>query len=142
MPLLLTLSWLLLEAWIIGRLSTAIGAGLVVLILLAMAVLGVVVIQRQGLRTVREAQQSVARGELPVQPLMDGVMALVAGGLLIIPGFLSDVVALLLLLGSVRRRVARTVTRRMARRRPDLRAPVVIEGEYWEYGDNRRMPPR
>jgi UPF0716 protein FxsA len=51
-----------------------------------------------------------------VAPVLDGVFLLLAGALLITPGFLSDVIALLLLIPAVRHGVARWGVRRLVQR--------------------------
>lgn len=61
-------------------------------------VVGAMLARHQGLSTIRKVQESLARGELPKNELMDGVMILVGAVLLMTPGFLSDIVGLSLLI--------------------------------------------
>ncbi|WP_411838108.1 FxsA family protein [Paracoccus sp. ME4] len=108
--------------------------GLVVL----SAVLGVSLIRGQGARAGLEVQRSLAEMRDPMRPMADGAMVIVAGLLLLIPGFFSDILGLALLVPGVRRllmaRIARrvTTTRGMPRREPH-RPPYeagVIDGDY------------
>lgn len=70
------------------------------------------------------------RQELPALTLLDSLIVFIAGALLILPGFLSDGIALLLLFGGLRKRLARLAEQQLKTRYPDFSAPVVIEGEF------------
>jgi UPF0716 protein FxsA len=67
----------------------------------------------QGLKVWRGIQRDFAQGRVPTEGLMDGAIVLVAGGLLIAPGFLTDIIGLLLLLPPVRVPIKRLVRRRL-----------------------------
>lgn len=127
MPLLLFLLWIFLETLLLMRLAQF-GGGWVPLYLVAAMIAGSLIIRRHGLRAVRQVREAMARGELPATALVEGLLGFAAGALLILPGLLSDAMALGILL--MRRRLARQLDQRMAAARPDLRAPVTIEGEY------------
>ncbi|MTE00691.1 FxsA family protein [Paracoccus sp. YIM 132242] len=83
--------------------------GLVVLA----AVLGMAVIRSQGAHAWMEAQQSLAQLRDPSRPLAHGMMLMIAGALLIVPGFFTDTIGLLLLIPPVRDLVMRQAGRRM-----------------------------
>ena len=83
--------------------------GLVVLA----AALGMAVIRSQGAHAWLEAQRSLAQLRDPSRPLAHGMMLMIAGALLIVPGFFTDAVALLLLIPPVRDLVMRRVGQRM-----------------------------
>ncbi|WP_428312633.1 FxsA family protein [Hydrocarboniphaga sp.] len=131
MPIIILLfGWIALEAWLISRLTEWIGGGWVLAWLLAAAIGGVTMIQRQGIRTIRELQMATARGELPAPILLEGLVVLMSGLLLIVPGVLSDGVALSLLLFGLRKRMAQRLGEGLAKARPDLKQPVTLEGEF------------
>ncbi|HEY0913402.1 MAG TPA: FxsA family protein [Solimonas sp.] len=136
MPLLLLLAWTFLETLLLMRLGRSLGGGVLLLYLMGSVAAGVLVMRRHGLGALQQVRAAMARGEMPAAAMMEGLLGLAAGMLLILPGLLSDAMALLLLM--LRRRVARQIDRRMAAARPDLRRPVVIEGEYRE---TTRPPP-
>lgn len=77
------------------------------------AVLGVVVIRSQGVGAWHEAQRSLAQLRDPSRPLAHGMMLMVAGLLLIAPGFLTDSLGLLLLIPPLRDLLMRRAGRRM-----------------------------
>jgi len=76
-------------------------------------VLGALVLRYEGLRCWRRFRDQLAAGELPAEPLLDGIMILAAGMLLVTPGVLTDLAGLLLLLPPVRRLLKRSVRRRL-----------------------------
>lgn len=109
--------------------------GLVVLA----AVLGMAVIRSQGKHAWLEAQRSLAQLRDPSRPLAHGMMLMVAGLLLIVPGFFTDIIGLLLLIPPVRDLVMRRAGRRMRvqsvhmTRRETYRPPYadgVIDADY------------
>ena len=81
-----------------GWLGTWPTIGLVVLT----ALIGSILLRQQGLAAMREAQSRLAAGEDPGRLLADGAMILVAGALLLTPGFFTDAVGFLLLVPGVR----------------------------------------
>ena len=105
-----------LELFVILQVGHAIGALNTVGLLILVSVVGAWLVKREGISVIRRAQERVAQGAVPGRELVDGVLILFAGALLITPGFLSDVVAVLLLLPPVRATVRATVTRRFSRR--------------------------
>lgn len=101
------------------------------------AMAGMAVIRLQGVATALQLQAALSRNELPARALFDGACVTIAGMLLLFPGFVSDAVAILLLLPPLRALVFRLIARRVAAHvsvtragAPPGRRGVVIEGEY------------
>ncbi len=69
---------------------------------IATALAGTLLLRHQGLATLRRAQEAMARGEAPLREVFDGACLLIAGVLLLVPGFVTDAVGLLLFLPPVR----------------------------------------
>ena len=101
--------WLLL--WIGGR----VGFWPTVGIVLATGVIGATLAKHEGLRVVRRWQEATAKGGLPEDGVLGGLLVLVGGVFLITPGVLTDVAGLLLLLPPTRRWVAGLIRRRFER---------------------------
>ena len=72
--------------------------------------------RREGLRTLRRIQEDMGRGVAPADGLIEGLMVLLAGAFFVLPGFLSDVCGLALLLPPVRRWIAARVRDSINRR--------------------------
>lgn len=112
------------------------GVGWTLLALGASALVGMIVIRVLGAISLAELQRALQRREPPAGALIRGACALLAGLLLILPGFLSDLVALLLLIPPVRAAAIRAIWRRWpGARGGGTRGPPVIDGDY------REIPP-
>lgn len=77
------------------------------------SVVGAWLVKREGLSALRRANARVAAGELPTRELVNGVLILFAGALMLTPGFLTDMVGVVLLLPPTRALVAVPLTRRL-----------------------------
>lgn len=104
---------------------------------------GLALWRQQGLQTLWRARETLERGRMPVAEVFDGLCLALAGVLLLIPGYLSDVLALALILPPTRRLLARLLARRFVV--VDGRAergggPRVIDVDYREVRDDE--PPR
>jgi UPF0716 protein FxsA len=152
--LLLLLLFPVLELFVLVKVGMSIGFLPTFLLVVAGSMLGIFVVRVAGFATAMRARESLARGELPAQQMMDGLMMTVGGGLLVLPGFISDVLGLIclmpftrrLLVSKVRQRAEASASRQRAfaddlrsagsmhpgAGRPGARQPEVIEGEVIE----------
>jgi UPF0716 protein FxsA len=105
-----------LELLVILQVGRTIGALNTIGVLVLVSVVGAWLVKREGLGVLRRAQAQVNRGSVPGNELVDGVFILFAGALLLTPGFLSDVVGILLLLPPVRFALRSFARRRLAHR--------------------------
>lgn len=96
--------------------ASEIGWGWAILIVLGTAVVGAMVVRRAGVSVFRRVRQKVDQGQMPGSELSDGFALLMAGVLLITPGFIADVAGLLLLLPAVRAVVYRFSSKRFSNR--------------------------
>jgi UPF0716 protein FxsA len=99
------------ELWVLILLNRRMGLGPTLAILLTTGLLGFWLAKWQGWRTVQRIQRELATGQVPSAAVMDGVLILVAGLLLVTPGFITDVVGFLLLLPPTRYVVRRLLLR-------------------------------
>lgn len=82
--------------------------------LLLVSLGGVLIVRHQGLGVARRVRDQVRAGNLPAAELVDGLLILIAGVLLILPGFVSDFVGLILLLPPTRTFVRRRIQKRFS----------------------------
>ncbi|WP_033238308.1 FxsA family membrane protein [Streptomyces albidoflavus] len=119
LPLALV-AWLILEVWLLTRVAEATSGFIVFLLLLAGVVVGSALIKRAGRRALRKFQETVAQQQQGITPETDrsggNAFLLIAGLLLILPGLISDVFGLVLLLPPVRTALARRAERSLERR--------------------------
>jgi UPF0716 protein FxsA len=125
----------LAELYVILQVGDAIGAVWTVLLLAADSVLGSLLLRSQGRVVWRRFNEALAAGRMPHREVQDGVLVIFGGAFLITPGFITDVVGLLMLLPPTRaviRRVAmRVISRRVTMRVAAAGGPV--EGTASEY---------
>jgi UPF0716 protein FxsA len=90
----------------IGVLNTI---GLVIVV----SLVGVWLAKQAGLGVIARMRRTQARGEVPSRELVDGALVLLAAALLVLPGFISDVIGILLLLPPIRAGVRTLLLRRL-----------------------------
>ncbi len=105
MPLLLVVAFIivpLLELAVIIQVGQLIGAGWTITLLFAVSIAGAWLVKREGRGAWRNFRRALDEARMPAVEVVDGALVLVGGALLLTPGFLTDVVAVLLLLPPVR----------------------------------------
>lgn len=110
--LLLFLLFPVLELFLLVRVGMSIGFLWTFLPVVATSMLGLFVMRVAGFATALRARESLARGELPAQEMLEGLMVAVGGGLLLLPGFISDILGVICLLPITRRLLISKVRRR------------------------------
>ncbi|MFZ1679617.1 MAG: FxsA family protein [Rhizobiaceae bacterium] len=87
---------------LVGR---QIGVLATVLLVVATAIAGSTLLRIQGLGTLSRIRQAMAEGRTPGKDLVHGAMIVLAGFLLLTPGFITDTLGLILFIPAVRERV-------------------------------------
>jgi UPF0716 protein FxsA len=117
------------------------------------AVIGAWMLRQQGLSVLMRAQRQLAEGALPVVEVFEGLCLVIAGALLLTPGFFTDALGAVLLVPAVRRTLYRQVRQRIEAH--IVRAPEdfgvgpgqspapgpTIDTEYEEIEQDRGEPP-
>jgi UPF0716 protein FxsA len=102
-------------------------------LLLLVSLIGAWLVKRQGLGVMARIREQRSAGRIPATEAFDGALILVAGVLLVIPGFVTDAFGLLLLFPPIRAVVRRFVSRRV------LREVEMVRSKQWTRGE---PPPR
>ena len=133
------------ELYLIYKVGDAIGILPTLLLLAADSVLGSLLLRTQGRSVWRRFNETMAAGRVPHRELQHGVAVIFGGAFLITPGFLTDIVGLLLLIpptrALIRRGAMRFVGRRLSMRVANGRRPASefdVEGTATDY----EPPPR
>ena len=92
----------LLEIFLFIQVGGAIGVWSTLFLVVGTAVLGINMLRRQGLRTLRNAQLRMEQDEIPAYELLEGLLLLIAAIVLITPGFFTDAVGFALLMSRFR----------------------------------------
>jgi len=106
----------LVELAVIIQIGGAIGVLNTVGLLLLSSIVGGWLMKREGLGVLRRMQAAVAAGRVPGKELADAALILFGGALMVAPGFITDVLGMLLLLPPVRAVVRGALRRRLATR--------------------------
>ena len=154
MPLLALLAIFIVvplaELYVIFKVGEAIGYPLTILILAADSIVGSLLLKSQGRAVWRRFSETMAAGRVPHREVLDGVMVIFGGAFLITPGFITDVLGIMLLLPPTRALLRRVVVRALrgrvalevagaaTRRRRGGRFDV--EGTATELRDEPRLP--
>jgi len=92
--------------------GSRIGVGMTLLLVVIGVVVGLWLVRRQGFATAGRVQAMIARGESPAQGMLEGMALLAAGLLFVLPGFVTDIAAVLLLIPPLRRWLIRLYLKR------------------------------
>ncbi len=126
-PLLLLIALLLavpiLEVWIVIQLAQQVGIWLVVTTLVITAVGGAILTRHEGARAWRSLTNAYTTGKVPTGHLADAALILVGGVLLMMPGYLTDVVGFLFLFRWTRPFARKMIAFFVARRSKRLSTP-------------------
>ncbi len=104
------------EIAVIIKVGSLLGVVDTVALLLGISVLGVWLVKREGIGVLRRMREQTNAGRVPGNEIVDGALLLLAGALLIPPGFITDAAGVLLLLPPVRSGIRRLTRRRLGRR--------------------------
>jgi UPF0716 protein FxsA len=120
MPLLLLVALFIVipiaELYVIIQVGQAIGALPTIAILLADSIIGSLLLRSQGRTAWRRFNEALGAGRVPAREVLDGTLVIFGGAFLITPGFITDIVGIILLLPPTRALVRRLTVRVFARR--------------------------
>ena len=91
-----------LEIYLLIKIGSHIGAFNTVIIVILTGFLGALLARYQGLQTLLRVRESLHRGEIPASEMLDALLILLAGIVLLTPGFLTDIAGLILLIPRAR----------------------------------------
>ena len=103
----------LTELYLLIEVGSRIGALPTVALCLLTAALGGVLVRWQGIGVMMRLRETMARREVPAIEMLEGAAVLVAGVLLMLPGFVTDTLGLLLLIPPLRRAAVLFLLRRI-----------------------------
>jgi len=127
---LLFLSVPLIEIYLLIKIGGWIGPVATVFMVVITAIIGVYLLRLQGFSTLQRVRGALARGQVPAAEMIEGAVLLVAGALLLTPGFFTDALGFLALVPGLRRPLAAWFVDRN----------VTLHN--WEDSDAPAQPPR
>ena len=91
-----------LEIYLLIEIGSYIGAFNTLIIVVLTGFLGALLARHQGLQAMLKVRESLAHGEMPAEHLLDALLILLAGIVLLTPGFLTDLAGFLILIPTTR----------------------------------------
>ena len=121
-------------------------------IVILTALVGTALMRAQGMAALQKLQTSIESGGNPADPIANGAFILIAGLLLLTPGFFTDIVGLLLLIPPVRQSLIRTVAAQLKARATayassgfktgtQYASDTVLDGDFEVVEDNKNSKP-
>jgi UPF0716 protein FxsA len=124
----------LLELALLILVGASIGVLPTLALVILTAVIGIALLQRQGYAALVRAREKMAQGRVPAEEMAGGVFLAFGGLLLLVPGFISDLIGLCFLIPGIRRVLLAQLLKRFVvvsgTGSPGRGEGQVIEGEY------------
>lgn len=119
----------LVEIVVFIEVGGALGVWPTIAATVATALAGSLLLRAQGLATLMRARTQMDKGQLPAREMFEGICLVLAGALLLVPGFVTDALGLLLFMPPFRELLRRFIGHRLAQRGAQGRARVFVDGE-------------
>ena len=106
----------ILEIALLVNVGSVIGGWNTIGLVILTAFIGAYFVKREGISTLQTAQAKMQRNEVPGKELVEGLMLVVAGVLLVTPGFITDIIGFMFALPGSRHLLAAQVSKHMKMR--------------------------
>ena len=124
----------LIEIYLFIKVGSQIGALNTILLILITAVVGIWYARYEGFNTLRSGMSQLVKNEVPLYEIISGAAIAFAALLLIIPGFATDIVGILLIFPVTRRIILKKYSKKYpSKKKTDEKN--FIEGEYEDIED-------
>ena len=122
----------IVEIYLFIKIGSQIGAFNTISLILITAVIGLYYAKYEGLNTLRSAVSQLVRNELPIYEIISGAALAFASLLLILPGFLTDIIGFLIIFPWTRKILFRRISKKNYKKNKNF-----IEGEYEDIYDKK-----
>ena len=128
----------IIEIYLFIKIGSQIGALNTILLILITAFFGIVYARYEGFNTLKSGMSQIVKNEVPVYEIVSGAALAFASLLLILPGFATDLLGLLIIFPPTRKLILKKVS---AKQRTKNKTRDFINGEYEdiEEDDNRKI---
>ena len=135
--LLLTISIPLIEIFLFIKIGSLIGAFNTVSLILITAFIGVIYARYEGFNTLKSGMSQIIKNEMPIYEIISGAALAFAAFLLILPGFATDILGLLIIFPPTRKLLLKKVSTKYSENK--IKKQDFIEGEFKDIDeDNER----
>jgi len=120
----------LIEIYLFIKIGSTIGAFNTISLILLTAIIGVAYARYEGFNTLRSGMSQLVKNELPIYEIVSGAALTFAAVLLIIPGFATDILGLLLIIPVTRKVIFNAFSKKFNKKKDTFEKKDFIEGEY------------
>ena len=130
--LLLILLVPIIEIYLFIKIGSQIGAFNTISLIFITAIIGIYYAKYEGLNTLRSAINQIVKNEIPIYEIVSGAALAFASLLLILPGFLTDIIGFLIIFPWTRKILFRRISKKNYKKNKNF-----IEGEYEDIDDKK-----
>ena len=126
----------LIEIYLFIKVGSQIGALNTILLIATTAVVGIWYARYEGFNTLRSGMSQLIKNELPLYEIVSGAAIAFAALLLILPGFATDIIGILLIFPVTRKIILSKYSKKNnSNKKSNIREKNYIEGEYEDIED-------
>ena len=130
--LLLILLVPIIEIYLFIKIGSQIGAFNTISLIFITAIIGIYYAKYEGLNTLRSAISQIVKNKMPIYEIVSGAALAFASLLLILPGFLTDIIGFLIIFPWTRKIIFRRISKKNYKNKKNF-----IEGEYEDIDDKK-----
>ena len=120
----------IIEIYLFIKIGSQIGAFSTISLILLTAIIGVIYVRYEGFNTLKSAITQLLKNEIPFYEIVSGAVLAVAAFLLILPGFMTDLIGLLIIFPPTRKLFFKKITSNYSKNKKNF-----IDGEYEDIDD-------
>ena len=125
----------ILEIYLFIKVGSQIGALNTVLLIILTAIAGIWYARYEGFNTLRSGMSQLVKNEMPLYEIVSGAAIAFAALLLILPGFATDIIGILLIFPVTRKIILSKYSKNYSNNKDKLKKKNFIEGEYEDIED-------
>jgi len=132
--LILILSIPLIEIYLFIKIGSQIGALNTILLIITTAIVGVMYARYEGFNTIKSGMSQLLKNEIPIYELISGAALAFAAILLILPGFATDFLGVLLIFPYTRKLLFKNISKKYSKKN-NFKEKNFIEGDFEDIDD-------
>ena len=130
--LLLIIGIPIMEIYLFIKIGSQIGAFNTISLIFITAIVGVAYAKHEGFNTLRSGISGLMKNEIPIYEIISGAALAFAAILMILPGFLTDIIGLIIIFPWTRKFFLKKISKRNDKNKKNF-----IEGEYEDIDDKK-----
>ena len=132
-PILLTIILVpVIEIYLLIKIGSQIGAISTIILIFTTAIIGIYYAKYEGLNTLKSAIKQTVQNKIPIYEIVSGAALAFASLLLILPGFLTDIIGLFIIFPWTRKMFFKKISKKNYKNKKNF-----IEGEYEDIDDKK-----